>query len=245
MIVLTGQTRSSKNKVIIRHKEFAKRLGIACDNSRQAPIAHGRQIWLKNQLESQVNEVVSREAVRKWFSGEAKPKPKLMSLVARVLGVDEAWLAVGSSNISISEKRLRSILATGATNMVAAQIQLSGGTVGFPEDEENGVDLYAIIKGRHKTVAARYGNADGNFKLGFPLNIDTPIVVLPTDIPTVFRFFSVPSDIMSEEGNIRGEYIEIDCEFVADRLVVGSREIPEIVNFTDLKGVSQSQKNKN
>lgn len=244
MIVLTGKTKSSKNKVIVRHKEFAKRLGIACDNSRQARIAHGRQIWLKNQLESQVNEVVSREAVRKWFLGESKPKPKLMSLVARVLGVDEAWLAIGSSNISVSEKRLRSILATGATNMVAAQIQLSGGTVGFPEDEDSGVDLYAIIKGRHKTVSARYGNAEGNFKLGFPLRVDTPIVVIPTDVPTVFRFFTLPGEVMTEEGDVRGDYIEIGCEFVADRLIVGGREIPEIVNFTDLKGVTQSHKNK-
>ncbi|OAE40690.1 helix-turn-helix domain-containing protein [Agrobacterium tumefaciens] len=242
MIVITGKTRASKSKLVIRHKEFAKRLSIACENSRQARISHGRQIWLKNKLESQFNEVVSREAVRKWFSGESKPKPALMSLVARALGVDEAWLAIGSPNITVSEKRLRNVLATGATNMVAAQIQLSGGTVGFPEDERSGVDLFAIIKGRHKTVAARYGNENGSFKVDFPLHVDTAIVVMPTDVPTVYRFFSVPREVISEDGNIRGEYIEINCEFVADRLVVGSREVPEIVSFNDLNGVTQSQK---
>jgi hypothetical protein len=244
MIVITGKTKSSQSQAVIRHKDFAKRLGIACENSPHAPAAHGRQIWLKNQLESQFNEPVSREAVRKWFAGEAKPKPKMMSLVARVLAVDEAWLAIGSTpNITVSEKRTRNILASGAANMVAAQIQLAGGSVAFPEDQV-GIDLYAIIKGRQKTVAARYGNGTGNFKISLPLQVDAAIIVLPTDTPTVYRFFNVPASFLHEEGKVRGEYTEIECEFVADRLVVGTHEIPEIVDFTEIEGVVQSSKAK-
>lgn len=153
MIVITGKTNSTQSHAVIRHKDFAKRLGIACENSPQAPAAHGRQIWLKNQLEAQFNEPVSREAVRKWFAGEAKPKPKMMSLVARALGVDEAWLAIGSTpNITVSEKKSRNILASGAANMVAAQIQLAGGSVAFPDEGGVGIDLDTIVKGEGRQL---------------------------------------------------------------------------------------------
>lgn len=243
MIVITGKTNSSPKQAVIRHKDFAKRLAVACENSPQAPAGHGRQIWLKNQLEAQFNEPVSREAVRKWFAGEAKPKPQMMSLVARALGVDEAWLSIGSTpNITVSEKKLRNILASGAANMVAAQIQLAGGSVAFPEDESVGVDLDTIVKGRRKTVAARPGVASGAFRVSLPLKVGAAIIVVPTDTPTVYRFFNVPSSIMESEGKVRGEYMEIDCEFVADRLIAGSHEVPEIVNFTEIDGVVQSHK---
>ncbi|CAM3836705.1 helix-turn-helix domain-containing protein [Agrobacterium radiobacter] len=245
MIVITGKTNSSQSQAVIRHKDFAKRLGIACENSPQAPAAHGRQIWLKNQLEAQFNEPVSREAVRKWFAGEAKPKPKMMSLVARALGVDEAWLAIGSTpNITVSEKKSRNILASGAANMVAAQIQLAGGSVAFPDEAGVGIDLDTIVKGRRKTVAARPGVASGAFRVSLPLSVGAAIIVIPTDAPTVYRFFNVPETIMNDEGKVRGEYTEIDCEFAADRLIIGNKEIPEIVDFTNIEGVVQSSKAK-
>ncbi len=245
MIVITGKTNSSPTQAVIRHKEFAKRLGIACENSPHAPAGHGRQIWLKNQIETQFNEPVSREAVRKWFAGEAKPKPKMMSFVARALGVDEAWLAIGSTpNITVSEKRTRNILASGAANMVAAQIQLSGGSVAFPDEAQVGIDMETIIKGRRKTVAARYGNSEGAFKVSLPLQVDAAIIVLPTDTPTVYRFFNVPASILNDEGKVRGEYIEVECEFVADRLIAGTHEVPEIVDFNEIEGIVQSHKAK-
>lgn len=49
---------------------------------------------------------------------------------------------------------------------------------------------------------------------------------------------------MNDEGKVRGEYTEIDCEFVADRLIVGNKEMPEIVDFTNIEGVIQSSKAK-
>ncbi|WP_425962569.1 helix-turn-helix domain-containing protein [Rhizobium nepotum] len=240
MIVLSGKTTPSTH--VIRHRDFAKRLGQACENHPHAPHSHGRQIWLKNQIEELFNEVVSREAVRKWFSGEAKPKPKMMSLVARVLSVDEAWLALGvSPNTSNAEKRKKSALATGVANLVAAQIQLAQGSIAFPEDDST-FDLYAIVKGQQQTLSVRLGETSADFVVNFPLELDVPIVVLRTEEPTVFRFFRITEEAYTEGGKVRGDYLEIECSYLADRLLVGNREVPEIVDFTNLNGVVQAHK---
>lgn len=244
MIVITGKTNSSPTQVVIRHKEFAKRLATACENHPRAPDKHGRQIWLKTRLETQFHVTVSREAVRKWFSGEAKPKPKMMSLVARALSVDEAWLALGVSPNTRNEDKLRkNALASGAVNLVAAQLQLAGSSIAFP-DTTTHFDLYAIVKGHQQNISVRLADDAENFVVNFPLKVEIAIVVLRTEDPTVFRFFRITEDAYSNEGKVRGDYLEVECSYVADRLIAGDREVPEIVDFSNLDGVLQIQKSR-
>lgn len=244
MIVITGKTNSSEPSLHIRHKDFAKRLAQACQNHPRAPDKHGRQIWLRTRLEEQFHMTISREAVRKWFSGEARPKPKMMSLVARALSVDEAWLALGISPNTRNEDKLRkNALAAGVVNLVAAQLQLSGGSIAFPEDGLQ-FDLYAIVKGHQRKLSVRLADDPANFVVNFPLKLDVAIVVLRTEDPTVFRFFRITEDAYTTDGKVRGDYLEVECSYVADRLIAGDRQVPEIIDFSNLDGILQTQKSR-
>lgn len=74
------------------HREFAERFKLACDrNPNVPPHGQGQQVWFRDRLG------VSQKAVRKWLAGLAKPKPKLLTQLAHLLDVDEAWLAVGKA----------------------------------------------------------------------------------------------------------------------------------------------------
>lgn len=216
-----------KYSKVVRHKDFAKRIEIACENHPHAPSGHGRQIWLKNTLEENFSEIVSREAVRKWFAGESRPKPKLMSIVARALAVDEAWLALGMTPTATpTEKRKQNALAAGAVNLVAAQIQLAGGHIAFPENADQ-YDINAIIRGKSHSIAVRLFNSVSHF----PLDTKDVVVVTSTDRKTVFSFFRLPVEVIMQNGTVRGNYVEVKCEMVSGKLVVGDRAVPEITDF--------------
>lgn len=216
-----------KYSKVIRHKDFAKRIEIACENHPQSPSGHGRQVWLKNTLEEKFSEKVSTEAVRKWFAGEARPKPKMMSIVARALAVDEAWLALGiTPTATPTEKRKQNALAAGAVNLVAAQIQLAGGNIAFPESSEE-YDLHAIIRGRSLNIAVRLFQSVSHL----PLDSKNVIIVVPTERKTVFSFFQVPMEVVMENGTVRGSYLELRCEMLSGKLLVGDRAVPEITDF--------------
>lgn len=121
---------------VVKDQDFAKRLATACENNPKAPSGHGRGRWLVRRLNEEFNVVVSPEGVRRWFAGEARPKPDMMSKVARVLEVDEAWLSLGANPlVTLREKKRQNALTNGAVNPVAAQLQLAGGNIAFPEEE--------------------------------------------------------------------------------------------------------------
>lgn len=73
---------------VIRDKEFAKRLEISCENHHLSPSGHGRQKWLRDQILDKFSVRLSPEAVRKWFAGEARPRPNVMRQIAQVLEVE-------------------------------------------------------------------------------------------------------------------------------------------------------------
>lgn len=222
---------------VIRDKAFAKRLEIAVENHPQAPSGHGRQKWLKDRMSENFNTNVSPEGVRKWFAGEARPKPKMMSLVARALAVDEAWLSLGIAPTDKPEERKkRNAMAGGAVNLVAAQIQLAGGNIAFA-DPGSPFDLFAILKGKQHSISVSLLDHAASQTFHVPMNAPVSIVVLPTENPTVFRYFGMLKEGVAKVGEIRGDYVQVDCEAVAGKLVADSREIPEIRDFRDLEAV--------
>jgi len=75
-----------------RQSDFPGRLAQACDrNPNIAPEGQGRQADLARAIG------VSFEAVSKWFRGETTPRRDKIAALARLLGVDEAWLAIGNA----------------------------------------------------------------------------------------------------------------------------------------------------
>jgi transcriptional regulator with XRE-family HTH domain len=140
------------------HPEFARRMQQAADgNSNVPPINYGRLSWVKEQFNSRFKADVSLETIRKWFAGETKPRAQTLHMLAEILGVDEAWLALGSTNkATVKEQRIRNAVADASVNIVAGLVQADGGHPAFPDEgdrraEAARIDLYAIIKG------AQYG----------------------------------------------------------------------------------------
>ncbi len=115
-------TRSAAKKVfeprndrVIRDADFASRLARSCDLHVECPPLHrGRLVWIQQKLETDFNQRVSIETVRKWLSGEAKPRPDKIKLLAALLGVDLAWLQidVGAAPVSGEEVSKYQALST-------------------------------------------------------------------------------------------------------------------------------------
>jgi transcriptional regulator with XRE-family HTH domain len=167
-------------KKVIRDPEFAKRLAIAFDHHPVVPPPnYGRNVWIKEQLEKRFAASVSVEAVRKWASGEMRPRPQMLSYMARLLEVDESWLSLGiEPELAPREQRARNAMADGAVNVVAGLIQINGGSPAFPEENDERakrahIDLYAIIKGAqyalHISLAQSVDDGDG-YRFTVPIN---------------------------------------------------------------------------
>lgn len=127
-------------------EKFSARLIQACDDCPAIPpYGKGRQVVIADKIG------VSQEAVRKWFVNESIPKPEKMADLAKLLDVDEAWLALGvKPELPKAAKKLAGRVSEGAVLMVAGSILLSGGNCAFPTENDprrEYVDIYAFIRG--------------------------------------------------------------------------------------------------
>ncbi|MDR7061221.1 MULTISPECIES: hypothetical protein [unclassified Sphingopyxis] len=77
-----------------RERAFAKRLEQALDNHPRCPADYGRLTWVTRELAHQrIN--VTIETVRRWLGGMSMPRRAKMTALAKILQVDETWLAMG------------------------------------------------------------------------------------------------------------------------------------------------------
>lgn len=205
---------------VIVHPQFAQRATSAADaNPKVPPMNHGRLGWIVARLAEDGHQATI-ETVRKWLAGETIPRQKKMASFAKILGVDESWLALGHEpELPTKTVRARNALASGAVNLVVGVIQIAGGNPAFPSDgdkraEAHGIDFYAIIKGAqyafHVAVAERRGDL---FHFSIPtkaVSEETVIVgVLPTS-PTSFEFVEIDLDGIEATGKRKNATVEVD-----------------------------------
>jgi hypothetical protein len=224
---------------IIREKAFARRLAQACSNHPRAPSGHGQQTWVRKAMLESFAIKVSPEGIRKWFAGEARPRPKTMSKLAQLLSVDEAWLSLGITPVAEPRaKNKMNALANGAVNLVAGQIQLAGGTIAFADGDDDH-DIFAIVKGKQVAISVKLVSDQLKSTVSIVSTDKPTILVLPTFNKTVFRFFRVPSNLTQEFGENRGGYTEIELDVSADQQVfIAGNAIPEIKDFRDINGIA-------
>ncbi len=131
----------------ITTQEFAHRLAQALESCPHAPEAeYGRLTWLQRELESRANLKVSVNSVHKWVKGMSRPRPDNIREIARILGVDEVWLAMGQKPAaSADSKAVQSHKSTGAVMTLAGLIEQNGGRVTFPATDEATPHLYVNI----------------------------------------------------------------------------------------------------
>jgi len=126
--------------------EFKDRFKQACDDSSLVPgYGQGRQSFIAGRLK------IRQEAVRKWFAGEARPKPDKMRALANLLEVDEAWLSLGiTPEVDRKDKRAHGVKTDGAVHLLYGMFTMSGGMCAFPSENDprrDAVDFYAIRGG--------------------------------------------------------------------------------------------------
>lgn len=193
--------------------------------------------WLKRELEK--HEVdVSVETVRKWFAGEAKPHPKRLTVIAKILQTDEAWLLLGEKQDETPrERRVRNAAADGVVNLVAGLIQLGGGTPAFPEPDDKrakGVDVFAIIKGAQysfKVVLGQPG-ADG-VKFAVPTDYDRLFVlgVIPTG-GVGYDIVELSADAIEGNGTRKGGHLDLVVQAGKGGYSAGDQQLRQIKDFS-------------
>lgn len=223
---------------VIRDKAFANRLETACEGNPHCPteLYRGKQKWVYDGLESEFGVKISSEAVRKWFAGESRPRPKIMSYLARLLEVDEGWLSLGiKPDFTPIEKKKRNALADGAVNLVAGMIQMGGGHIAFPEDDS--AHIFGIISGKQVSidVALPLDLGRDQFRLTIADRLDNKhiIVVLPQH-EFRYRLLHITPDIVREAGEIRGDFWEVTIEQRGVNFKTGVHQLRELQNVREL-----------
>jgi transcriptional regulator with XRE-family HTH domain len=229
---------------VIRDKAFAKRLNAVCDASDQVPpYNYGRLTWFRDQMEQRFSEKVSVESVRKWFSGEVRPRPDKIKKLAQLLKVDEAWLAVGSTpELAPDEKRQRIIATNGGVNLLAGHLMIGGWTVAFPSPAENlradtGVDVYGIHQGKQYFFSVPLGTAGKNGEVRFdvPNMYEGCVVVGVIPVaPTEAWFVRLTTALIDSHGSKKGSHVTLTVVQDGDVLRAGRDVITPIRDFSEL-----------
>lgn len=130
-------------------QEFSSRLRRAIEGHPLAPpTPYGQQAWLLEKLNKEANVEVSRNAMSKWFNGQARPRSDNIRKIAQVLKVDEVWLSLGRKPTVKSETPENAAKLRGSTLLLAGLIEAKGGRVTFPGPDHAPVDLTVNIAGR-------------------------------------------------------------------------------------------------
>ena len=209
---------SAKPK-LIRDEAFAKRLTQICDDSPVVPeYNYGRLTWIKDQFQKRFNEKVSVETVRKWFSGEVKPRPEKVSLLATLLQTQEAWLSLGKDGeMNLREQKVRAGEVNGVVLLVAGLVEIAGNHVSFPTEtdkaaKESNIDFRAIFKGVlypiHVSHVRKLDETGARFVIPSRHEDVIQIGVIPLS-EFSFRLIKIPDEIIAERGSRRGATIDL------------------------------------
>lgn len=190
------------------HTEFSRRLVQACENNPVIPEkGKGQQLWLAQKMD------VSQEAVRKYLEGLARPRPDKMTKLAKILNVDESWLALGVKP-EMDHRGLRQYKnrVEAAGYLTFGVFMSNGYTCAFGKEDDDAVDFYAIKGGQQKAVAVTTARERSKGVWLFPVKptyeSTINIVVLPLR-PSQFEFVHLDHAGISEHGEYRGGTIEI------------------------------------
>jgi hypothetical protein len=153
------------------------------------------------------------ESVRKWFAGEAKPRPDKTKLLAELLQVDVGWLQIGiDPGMAPRERKIRNATVDGAVNMIAGFIQMDGGFPAFPTESDkraqaDNIDIHAIIRGAKYDFHIALANDDGSFTI--PTKHEGVIVLGVVRDGFLVEVFEISPEAIEEHGRKHGGSIEV------------------------------------
>ncbi|MEE9923709.1 MAG: hypothetical protein PBV01_10155 [Brucella anthropi] len=220
---------------------FAKRMEVTLDNHPRAPgLMDGRLTWLMRELKTNGADV-TLQSVHRWYHGHSRPRNKKLTVLAKVLGVDPAWLLSGNiPEIDGALKQRLQVMGDGLRNCLIGFIQLAGWQCAIPEVTDEAaayVDFYAIIKGRQHRVHVSSGTAfdeTGTARFTITNKYEKCSVVGVTQTePFKIDALRFPTEIISKYGEqVRGS-TEIVVRKRGGEYHVGPERIDLIENFND------------
>lgn len=203
----------------VKHADFALRMEQASEgNPDVPPLNYGRLQWVADRIEKVSGITVQKETVRKWYAGMTRPRHDAMLALAKILGVDEAWLSVGHTpEMTTKEKRARNAEADGAVNIVAGLIQMHGWTPAFPSEndaraKEAEIDLYAVIRGAHYGIHVALGiSKDDGWHFTVPGGAvkDALVLGLLRTSTFAFRIVELDGEGIRTTGQRKGSAYEV------------------------------------
>lgn len=212
-----SKRKNVKEDRIIRDSAFARRLEEASEAHGGVPAKHqGRYGWFVDNFRRRFNTKVSEESVRKWFFGEARPRPDKMRMLATLLNVDHPHLSLGeASEIAPREQKARSATVSGAVNVLAGFIEMAGGHPSFPEKGgplPDCTDVSAIIKGATYAFRVSLAQSLGDRVYKFTVPADHAgcfvLGVVPGKGFSV-EFLELSPELIEKHGANKGGFIEV------------------------------------
>ena len=182
------------------------------------PLNYGRLQWVADRIEAVSGIQVQKETVRKWYAGMTRPRHDAMLALAKILGVDEAWLSVGHTpEMTTKEKRARNAEADAGVNIIAGLIQMYGWSQAFPaandaRAKEADIDLYAVIRGAHYSfhVALGVRKVDGwHFTVPNGAVKDAMVLGLMRSNGFTFKIVELDGDGIRSTGQRKGSAYEV------------------------------------
>lgn len=217
-------------------EDFHRRLTQACDdNPNIPPYGHGRQVWVAKKVN------VTQEAVRKWFTGEARPRTDKMRLIANLLEVDEAWLALGiAPEMDRKEKRDHHARIDGAVHLLFGMFSLAGGHCAFPSEKDSRssyVDFYVIIRGAQLAVHVCVGRETSRGQYEFVIPHEHQHVVCIGVIPQSgmrFNLIDLKDELVEAHKSKKGGDYSVTVSYRDSKYATGRDEWPRVKYLGDL-----------
>lgn len=202
---------------------FDQRLRQACADHPDIPdYGKGLQTELAKAMK------VSQEAVRKWLAGETQPRQPAMIRLAKFLGVEYVWLALGTSETEFARLKQVSAKHDGAVHALIAFMILKGYNVAFPNDDVTNADIHAIGHGVQRNLSVRLPERTGDctVRLTCPMPDDTVSLIAaipihqedlrdlsPVSASLMYDFIWVTSDTIKKHGQRSGTQWELDIKY--------------------------------
>lgn len=213
------------------HEDFAKRLERAMDliSADLPPKFKGRNEELARRMNEKFGVPVTPETVSKWTKGTAYPRVERMAALASILGVDLAWLQMGTGGPDPVARSASSVVqTTGNVRKTAPRGQVSRNTtakfLALSMAEISGARILDVpdVGDVHFTVAVGGGavlaihavlgeRVTNGWRVTVPRSADTTYVmgILPKT-PTAFTAVELFWDDLERVGTVDGDNLVVE-----------------------------------
>ncbi|MFC3724475.1 helix-turn-helix domain-containing protein [Neoaquamicrobium sediminum] len=227
-----SRPKTANNPII--EKALARRIEEACNLADHIPEYNfGRIRWMVDEL-AKHGVTASKESVRKWFAGESRPRPDKLRILAKILKVDEAWLAFGSKPAMTTEKEQLANV-DGAVNLVAGLFAMNGINYGWANGKDN-VHFHAIVKGQSRAIFVASGTVTkSGVTFALPIQSEESIIIGVVKRGMLsYDLYRLPYAMISKSGLSKGGYVELTATDHGDWLLASGNRAPKLSDLAEL-----------